>query len=125
MGDLFGVIEHLLAVAGAKPQDAQVADDLRVKTLQAELQDRPLPLLLDPLQDLLAGLGDDLLDSSRMDTSIHDELVQRDPCHLAADRVEPADDYRFGGIVHDQVDPRGLLEGSDLAALLADDAALQ
>ena len=60
-----------------------------------------------------------------MDPSIHDELVECDPCHLAADRVEPADDYRFGGIVHDEVDPRGLLEGTDVAALLADDAALQ
>src|SRR5437762_1603217 len=125
MGDLLRVVEHLLAVAGAETQDPEMADDLRVQPLEAELQDRRLPLLFDPLQDLLAGLGDDLLDSGRMDASIHDELVQRDPRYLAAHGVEPADDHGLGGVVDDEVDPRGLLESADVAALLADDAALK
>src|SRR5213594_2014606 len=125
VGDLFRVVEHLLAVAGAKTKDAEVADDLGVQPLKAELQDRRLPLLFDPLQDLLAGFGDDLLDPSEMDASIHDELVERDPRDLAAHGIEPADDHGLGGVVDDQVDPRGLLESADVAALLADDAALQ
>ena len=102
-----------------------MADDLRVKTLKAELQDRTLPLLFDPLQDLLAGLGDDLLDPGRMDASIHDELVQRDPRDLASYGVEPADDDGLGSVVDDEVDPRGLLESADVAPFLADDAAFQ
>src|SRR4029077_1860521 len=61
----------------------------------------------------------------RMDPAVDDELVQRNPRHLAADGVEAADDYGFRGVIDDQVDPGGLLESTDVAALLADDAALE
>src|SRR5690242_4531305 len=125
IADLLGMVQHLLPVAGAETQDAEVADDLRVQTLQAELQDRALPFLFDPLQDLLAGFGYDLLDAGRMDPAIHDQLVERDPGHLTADRVEPADDHGLRGVVDDQVDPGGLLEGADVAPFFADNAALQ
>ncbi len=125
IADLFRMVQHLLPVARAETQDAEMADDLRVQSLQAELQDRALPLLLDPLQDLLAGLGDDLFDAGRVNPAVHDELVERDPCHLAAHRVEPADDHGLRGVVDDQVDSGGLLEGADVAPFLADDAALQ
>src|SRR5262245_42213138 len=102
-----------------------MSNDLRVQTLEAELEDRALPLLFDPLQDLLAGLGDDLLDACRVDPAVDDELVQRDPGHLAADGVEAADDDGLGRVIDDEVDARGLLEGADVAPFLADDAALQ
>ena len=55
----------------------------------------------------------------------HDEFVQRDPRHLAADGVEAADDDGFRGVVDDQVDPGRLLQGADVAPLLADDAPLE
>src|SRR5207245_914016 len=74
IGHLFGMVEHLLSVAGAETKDAEVTNDLRMQTLKTELQDRRLPLLFDPLQDLQAGLGDDLLDASRVNTAIHDAL---------------------------------------------------
>ena len=38
--------------------------------------------------DLGAGLGDDLLDAAGMDPAVGDELGDRDPGDLAADRVE-------------------------------------
>src|ERR1019366_8079718 len=79
----------------------------------------------DPWQDLPSGLGDDLFDPCRVDPAVNDELVQRDSSHVAADGVEPADDDGFRGIVHDQIDPRGLLKGAYVAALLDDDAALE
>ena len=119
------MVEHLLSVTRPEAQDAQVSDDLGVKTLQADLQHRRLPLLFDPLQDLDSGLGDDLLDSGRMNPAVDYQLVQRDSSHLAADGVETADDDGFRGVVHYQVDPRRLLKGPDVAALFADDAALE
>src|SRR3989475_1739157 len=125
VGDLFGVVQHLLSVARSEAKDAEMADDLGMQTLEPELQYRRLPLLFDPLQDLLAGLGDDLFDPGRMNPAIDDELVERDPRDLATDRIEPADDHGLGGVVDDQVDPRGLLKSADVPALLADDAALQ
>ncbi len=41
-----------------------------MKTLQSDLQHRRLPLFFDPLQDLGSGLGDDLLDASRMNPAV-------------------------------------------------------
>src|SRR5579859_8130230 len=60
-----------------------------------------------------------------MDPAVHDELVQRDPGHLAADGVEAADDHGFRGVVDDEVDPGRLLQGTDVAPFLADDAAFE
>ena len=59
-----------------------------------------------------------------MDTSVRDELLERDLGHLAADRVEPRDDHRFGGIVDDELHAGLLLERADVPAFLADDLAL-
>ena len=70
------------------------------------------------------ALADDLLDAAWVDAAVLDELRQREPCHLTTDRVEAADEHRLGRVVDDQVDPGGLLEGPDVAALAADDAAL-
>ena len=51
-------------------------------------------------------------------------FVQRQPGDLAADGVEGADDDDAGRVVHDDVHAGGLLEGADVAAFAADDAAL-
>src|ERR1700682_2272381 len=118
------MVPHLLPIAGAETQDAEMADDLWVESLQADLQDRSLSFFFDPLQDLSSGLGNDLFDAGRMDPAVDDELVQRDPRHLAADGVEAADDDRFRGVVDDEVDPGCLLQSADVAPLLADDPSL-
>src|SRR5258706_4931291 len=123
--DLVRGVEPLLPVAGAKPKDAEMADDLGMKSLQADLQDRGLSLLFDPLQDLDSGLGNDLFDPGRMNPAVDDELVQRDPRHLAADGIEAADDDGFRGVVDYEVDPGRLLQGADVAPFFADDATLE
>src|ERR1700719_325798 len=124
-GDLLGMVQHLLAVTGPETQNAEVAYDLRMQTLEADLENRSLPLLFDPLQDLLAGLGHDLFDACRVDATVDDELVQRARSHFATDGVEPADDHRLGCVIHDEVDTGRLLEGTNVAALFADDPALE
>ena len=74
--------------------------------------------------DLGLAAGVHLLDPGRVDPAVRDELLQRQPTDLAADRVEAAEQHRLGGVVDDQVDPGDLLEGPDVAALPADDPAL-
>ena len=74
--------------------------------------------------DLGARLGDDLLDPARVDPAVGDQLGDREPGDLAADRVEARQDDRLGRVVDDQVDAGGLLERPDVAALAADDPAL-
>ena len=59
-----------------------------------------------------------------MDPAILDQLGQGQLGGLAANVVEGADDDHAGGVVDDDVDAGGLLEGADVAAFPADDAAL-
>ena len=59
-----------------------------------------------------------------MDAAVHDEALHRDARDLAPDGVKGADDHRFGSVVNDQVHTGGGLQGADVAALAADDAAL-
>src|SRR4029077_21233086 len=113
ISDLFRVVQHLLAVARSEPQDAEVADHLGAESLKTDLQDSCLPLLFDPLQDLLPGLGDYLFDAGGVYATVDDELVQRELGRLAADWVEAADDHRLRRVIHYQVDSRRLLEGAD------------
>ena len=116
--------EDVLAVAGAELEPAEQLDDLGRQGGDAGVVDGLLAGLAHHQIDLGAGLGHDLLDAARMDAAVRDQLGQGQPGDLAADRVEAADDHRLGRVVDDQVDAGGLLEGADVAALAADDAAL-
>ena len=68
--------------------------------------------------------GDDLLDPRGVDAAVGDQLFQRQPGDLAADRVEGADDHHAGRVVDDHVHAGGLLEGADVPPLAADDPPL-
>src|SRR5262249_572649 len=80
--------------------------------------------LPDLLIHLRAGLEDDLLDAAGMDAAVHDEVGERQPGGLAADRIEPGEDHGIRGIVDDQVHTGQRLEGTDIATLTATDPAL-
>ena len=74
--------------------------------------------------DLAARLFDHILDAGRMDAAVGDELFKRQPRNLAAHGVKRRNGDRLGRVVDDEVDTRDRLEGADVAALAADDAAL-
>ena len=59
-----------------------------------------------------------------MDAAVGNELLQRQTRHLAADGVKAGDGDRLGRVVDDEVAARERLDGADVAALAADDAAL-
>ena len=59
-----------------------------------------------------------------MDAPVGDELGQREPRGLAAHAVEAREHDGLGRVVDDEVDAGDVLEGADVAALAADDAAL-
>ena len=105
-------------------QPAEELDDLRRQAGHAGVVGGRLAGLADDDVDLGPGLGDDLLDAAGVDAAVLDELGQGQAGDLAADRIEAADEHRLGRVVDDQVDAGGLLEGADVAALAADDAAL-
>jgi hypothetical protein len=88
------------------------------------LHNGPLAALADLALDLGLRLLVDLFDPDRLDPTVTDQLLERQPGHLAPDRVEAAEHHRFRRVVDDQVRSRRGLEGADVATLTADDAAL-
>ena len=82
------VLEHVLAVARPELEPAEELDDLRRQARDAGLVGGLLAGLAHDQVDLGAGLGDDLLDPAGVDAAVGDELGDRQPRDLAADRVE-------------------------------------
>ena len=65
-----------------------------------------------------------LLDAVRVDPPVQHQLLQREPAHLAAHRIEARQQHRLRRVIDDQIDAGDGLEGADVATLAADDAAL-
>ena len=124
MRHLDGVVQHVLAVAGAVLHAAQIPDELMVQPMDAHLQHGGFAGLTDLVADLLLGLLHHLLDAGGVDAAVHDQLLEGDPGDLPADRVEGGEDHGLGRVVDDQVHAGGGLEGPDVPALAADDPAL-
>src|SRR4051794_19951205 len=89
------------------------------------LEHRLLPDLEDAVLDLGAGRVVGLLDAGRVDAAVLQELLEREARNLAPDAVEAREDHGAGRVVDDEVDAGEHLERADVAALAADDAALQ
>ena len=105
VADLDGVLQHVLAVAGAVMQAAQQLHQLGMQAADAGLQARRArPRRLMMAVHLAAGLLHHLLDVGGMDAAVGDELFQRQPRDLAADRLEAGDGDGFGRIVDDEID---------------------
>src|ERR1700730_18766464 len=60
-----------------------------------------------------------------MDRAVGEEALEGGPGTLAAHGVEGAEHHCLGCVVDDDVDARGSLEGANVAALAADDPALE
>jgi hypothetical protein len=74
---LDGVVQHVLAEAGAVLLAAQELHQIRVQTLHAGLEHGALALCLDGGVDLLLGFCHHFLDPCGVDAPVGDELLQR------------------------------------------------
>ena len=77
------------------------------------------------LLNQVGGLVIHLLDASRMNAAVGDEVLESDACGLATDRIEARKHDGLGGVIDHEVDARNLLEGADVATLAADDATFE
>ena len=126
-GDVRGLdqmAQHVLAVGRAVLEPADEGDQLRVQVGDPDGQHGVLGGPLAEHLDLVAGPLVGLLDAVRVDPAVLDQHFQGDPADLPADRVEARQQHRFRGVVDDDVDAGHGLEGADVAALAADDPAL-
>ena len=124
MGHLNRVLQHVLAIAGAVMETAQQLLQLGMQAADAGLQHGALALGADDGIHLPLGLLHHLLDVGGMDAAVGDELLQCKACHLAAHRLEAGHRDGLGGIVDNEIGAGQRLDGADVAALAADDAAL-
>ncbi len=124
VGRLACVLQEVLAVGGAVLHLADHTDQLGVQAVDAQVDGRALAHLDDLLLDLLADLRHHLLDAGGVDTAVGDQLVQGQTRDLAAHGIESREDDRLGRVVDDDLDAGRGLQSADVAALAADDAAL-
>ena len=80
----------------------------------AQVNDRALAGLQDFLVNFPGGLGHHFFDAGRVNAAIRDQLVHTQSRNLTADRVKTADDDGFWGVVHDELDTGGRLQGADV-----------
>ena len=124
MGDLYGMVQHVLAVARAVLHAAQELDNLGVQAVDIGLEHGALAFGLDGGVDLLLGLGNHFLNPGGMDTTVLDELFERQSRDFAPDGVKAGDGDRLGSIVDNQIAAGKGFDAADVAAFAADDAAL-
>ena len=118
------MIQYILSIAGAVTQPTQQLDKLRMDSVNAGLDNGPFTLLLDGSVYLPAGLFDHFLNPGGMNPSVGNQPFQGDPGNLSADRVEAGQGDSLGGVVNNQINAGHGLDGPDITALAANDAAL-
>ena len=118
------MLQNVLAIAGAVMETAQHLHQLGVEVADAALEHGAPSLGLDGGLHLTAGLLHHFLDMGGMDTAVSDQLFQCQPGDLPADRLEAGDGDGLRCIVDDEIHTGQSLDGTDVAALAADDTAL-
>ena len=124
VGHFDGVIQHVLAVAGAVAHAAQKLDQLGIEAVDIGLKHGTLAFGLDGGIDLALGFGHHFLDAGGVDTAVLNQLFQRKTRNFPADRVKAGNCDGLGGVVDNQVAAGQRLDAANVAAFAADDAAL-
>ena len=124
VGNLDGMFQHVLPVAGAEFQPSQQFDEFGVQAEDAAFEHRALSRVFDLLVEFLSNLLHRLLDAGGVDSAVLNELFERHAGDLPSHGVKTRADHHFGGIVYDEFDPRRVLQRADVSSLPADDARL-
>ena len=122
--DLERVLEDVLSVARPEAEPPEDLHQLFVELAAVGLEHRLLAGLEDVILHLGLRLVVHLLDPSRMDAPVLDQLDERHLRGLAADAVEGREHDRLRRVVDDEVDAGEVLERADVATLAADDPPL-
>ena len=88
MGYFDGMLQCILTIAGTELHSSQKFYQLGMNSMDANLENGCLAFLADHGFHFLLRLLYHLFDAGRMDTSVHDKLFQRNPCHFAANGVK-------------------------------------
>ena len=125
VGNLEGMLEHVLTKRGAVAQSAQGLNDLGVQVVDTGIEGSLFASLAHALLNQVGGLVIHLLDAGRVNAAVSNKVLEGDARGLATDRIETRKHDGLGRIIDHEVDAGNLLEGADVATLAADDATLQ
>ena len=118
------MLKQVLAIARAVFHLTDDTDKLRMQAVDTEVDSRTLTRLDNLVVELFLHLGNDLLDTCRMDTAVSHELVEGQTADLTTHRVESRDDDGLRRIVDNDLHPACCLERTDVSTLTADDTTL-
>ena len=124
MGNLDGVLQHVLAVAGAVFKSAQQLNKFVMQPVYAAFENGLLARFADLLIHFLARLFNHFLYAARMNTPVHYQLFKRNPRNLPPDRVKARKYNGFRSIVDYQINACSGFKGAYVPAFAADDSAL-
>ena len=110
-GHFQGVLENVLAIAGAVLEPADQVDQLGVHAVGAHVKGGLLAGLADAGLDLFRDFFDHLFNAGRVDAAVGNELLQGLPGDFPPYRIEAGENDRLRGVVDDQVNEELLLEG--------------
>ena len=93
--------------------------------MDAGIEGSLLASLAHALLNQVGSLVIHLLDASRVNAAVGDEVLEGDTGGLTTDRVEARKNDGLGRVVDHEVDAGNLLKGPDVATLATNDAALE
>ena len=106
LGHFATVMQRVLPAGHAVLQMPKLHGQFGTDAGNAQVEEHLVARILDQIADFILGFGDDLLDESRMDPPVLDQLLHGELRDFAAHGVEPGEDDGIGGVVDDDVDPR-------------------
>src|SRR3989344_7180648 len=119
-----GVGDHVLTIGRAEFEFAQHGDDFAGQVVNANGVTKPLAFLEHNPFDIESGMLEIFLDPGRLDAAVFDQTSKSDAGDFAADRVEARETNLTRRFLHTDINAGDFFENADIAALLADDAAL-
>ena len=123
VGYLAGVLQQVLAIGGTVFHAADQANQFHAQAVDAQVYAGAFTGFQDFFFQLLLDFGHHFLDAGGVDATVYNQLMQGQAGYLAADRIEGAKQDGVRSVVHHNFYAGSGLQGADIAALAANDAA--
>ena len=91
--------------------------------MNTSFQYRGFPFFLNHHFNFFLRLLNHLLDSCRMDTSIHNQLLQRNSSYFPSDRIKRRKDHCLRRIIYDKIHTCQCLKRSDVTPFTSDNSS--
>ena len=124
MSNFDGMLQRILTIAGTETHLTQQANQFGMDAVYANFQSSGLTILTDHGLHFLLGFLNHFLDSGGVNTSIQNQLLQRNLRDLSPHRIETGKDNRFRSVIDDQIHTSQCLQRADVAAFTTNNTPL-